>query len=222
MKRISGKTIVVVSVFVGFLLVAAGCDKGQRSGEEGGPRQSDRIESAVSAEEQMEREYGALGNTVEELLALVGKKPTVRIILAVEYQLNKKIEVHGYRSLSEPEKRFYAVQGLLMEVNNGGFGQYFFNSAGNYASDAVAGLCEMGASSAGALLQEAMSAFPDGTPSPKRSERQSQMEQVESRSKKIWNECDDQFYRLTGPSLERQLQYVQQHKVAFSFSQSKP
>jgi Domain of unknown function (DUF4375) len=71
------------------------------------------------------------------------------------------------------------VSGLADEVMNGGFNQYFFNSAGNDAAAAIQALAEIGATKTGALLAEACSKFPGGMPSAERFPRQEQIEQVD-------------------------------------------
>jgi hypothetical protein len=61
----------------------------------------------------------------------------------------------GYGALSHPEKLYYVVALLRNEVNNGGFHQFFFNSAGSYYDDIEAGLDELGAAQALELLRKA-------------------------------------------------------------------
>jgi hypothetical protein len=61
----------------------------------------------------------------------------------------------GFDGLSEPEKKYFAVCCLSREVHNGGFHQFFFNSAGSYYRHALAGLEEMGATESLQLLQRA-------------------------------------------------------------------
>src|SRR5690606_14789899 len=52
----------------------------------------------------------------------------------------------GFEGLSEAEKKYFAVCCLSGEVYNGGFHQFFFNSAGAYYKYVLSGLEEMGAS----------------------------------------------------------------------------
>ncbi|MFC3552476.1 DUF4375 domain-containing protein [Lysobacter cavernae] len=61
----------------------------------------------------------------------------------------------GYLSLSDAEKRYVAVGLLDGEVYNGGFDQYFFNSASSYYSDALLGLEGIGATTSLELLLKA-------------------------------------------------------------------
>ena len=57
--------------------------------------------------------------------------------------------------LSNEEQKYFAVSLLEGEVYNGGFDQFFWNSAGDYYQLAVVGLEELGALSALAIVKEA-------------------------------------------------------------------
>ena len=39
--------------------------------------------------------------------------------------------------LTEPQQNFYFNQNLEREINNGGFNQYFYNSAGDFAHETI-------------------------------------------------------------------------------------
>jgi Domain of unknown function (DUF4375) len=61
----------------------------------------------------------------------------------------------GFEMLSEAEKLYYAVGLLELEVYNGGFHQYFFNSSGSSYSYAEKGLISLGAIQTVELLRQA-------------------------------------------------------------------
>lgn len=61
----------------------------------------------------------------------------------------------GLAQLSEVEKQYWAVDRLFVEVHNGGFHQYFFNSSSESYSAAVDGLAAMAATTSLLLLQKA-------------------------------------------------------------------
>ena len=52
------------------------------------------------------------------------------------YVMDKGIE-EGFDSLNENEKYLFMVLKMLMEVNNGGFHQYFLNTDGVYSKDTL-------------------------------------------------------------------------------------
>ena len=64
------------------------------------------------------------------------------------------------------------VQDLEDEVNNGGFHQYFFNTAGDNALDTVLALEHIGASYTASILRAAIAMFPNGFLGHSRDERQ--------------------------------------------------
>jgi hypothetical protein len=73
---------------------------------------------------------------------------------------------NGFYALSEHEKLFFAVGLLQLEVFNGGFDQYFFNSSSSYYRFAEEGLIALGATKTLEMLHQAKQMlFPD-TPIP--------------------------------------------------------
>lgn len=75
-------------------------------------------------------------------------------------KLCRQIEVGGLGSLTEAERQLFAVNWLFIESNIGGFHQFFFNDAGKFAADAVAGLHRFGASELATIFQTAVDLFP--------------------------------------------------------------
>jgi hypothetical protein len=66
---------------------------------------------------------------------------------------------NGFNKLEENEKLYYAVQLLDIELYNGGFEQYFFNSSSNYYFYAEKGLIELGAIRSRELLRKAKNIY---------------------------------------------------------------
>jgi hypothetical protein len=69
--------------------------------------------------------------------------------------LLRREHAEGENALSEPERHYLAVALLDLEVHNGGFDQYFFNSSADSYDDAVLGLERMGARRVLELLLQA-------------------------------------------------------------------
>lgn len=61
--------------------------------------------------------------------------------------------------LSKPERIFYVTQTLEMEVNNGGFSQFFYNSSGNFSNGLVAAFSAIFAPKTAKICAKAISAF---------------------------------------------------------------
>jgi hypothetical protein len=74
--------------------------------------------------------------------------------------------------LTRGQRLAYAIEQLQMEVGNGGFDQYFFNSAAAFAREALDGLRVLGLDSFAAIAQDAFAVFPGGKVPRVRNERQ--------------------------------------------------
>ena len=68
-----------------------------------------------------------------------------------------------YQGLLKQEQEYLAVWWLDGELQNGGLDQYFLNSAGDLAPEALAGLDAVGATVVKRLLVEAMALFGAGS-----------------------------------------------------------
>jgi|GEM_PF-1410906 len=156
------------------------------------------VEQARVAAQRMavhaQQEYGPLGSTTDEILSHENDDMRRNVLGALFYRIGQKAESRGESSLTETERRLCAAHGLDGEVNNGGFDQYFFNSTGDSAEVALAGLKDMGAVAVAALLERAMAVFPDSKPPADRERRHELMQEMESRSKPVWDQCDSEFY----------------------------
>src|SRR5436305_14505300 len=81
-----------------------------------------------------EKQYGALGKTTEEILGHENATNAFEILGALHWRIGLKPEAR----LTDTERRLLAAYWVEAEVNNGGFDQYFFNSAGDNAEAALA------------------------------------------------------------------------------------
>ena len=157
---------------------------------------------------------GFLGKTgknqspVDEIINLGDE---TKIIIVLSEYISAKIKKLGYQNLTDLEKTFNYVYWLEAEVNNGGFNQYFFNSAGDYAQDTVKALQDIGANYTAELLQQAMSIFSDKAPSPDRYKRQEQLEKIGEEGETFLYELDKKFYVYTDPIGTLLVDYVKKH-----------
>ena len=101
----------------------------------------------------------------------------------------------GFAALSEREKTFAAVWGLEAEVNNGGFNQYFSNSAGDHCREAVTALQAIGAHHTSKLVEEAIAVFGSSGPSRDWETRQEQVDELDEQALAVLESLDEQFYR---------------------------
>jgi hypothetical protein len=97
------------------------------------------------------------------------------------------------RALSPSGQVVYFVQVFDSEVLNGGLHQYFSNSSGQYAHEALAALEKLGATQTAKLLQQAIAAFP-GKRVPKDWARRNK--QLNRTDGELLNTLDSQYYAL--------------------------
>lgn len=100
------------------------------------------------------------------------------------------------RSLSPGVRMVYTTWGVEAEVNNGGFSQYFENSTGQLADEALAGFRLLGAARHAALLERAMAARRAGSPA-------------------AFDALDGEFYDLPALTPER-VRYIRDHVGEFT------
>ena len=118
--------------------------------------------------------------------------------------------------LSEAERIFYITQTLEMEVNNGGFSQFFYNSSGNFSNELVSAFTAIGATTTVAICQKAIAAFGRDIPVD-RDEREEMLDELESDEiDEILEECDDAFYAYEDNLNELNYNFVMKCKAQFT------
>jgi hypothetical protein len=122
--------------------------------------------------------------------------------IATDYEINK-----GYESLSPIGKILYNVYWVEAEVNNGGFNQYFYNSSGDHAMDAVQSLDQIGASLTKELLQSAIHRFPNSSVPSDRDERIKILNSIDP-NKTLFDNLDGRFYDLSEDRMHLTVEYV--------------
>ncbi len=97
--------------------------------------------------------------------------------------------------LTPEERRFYLVHILWMEVNNGGFDQYFCNSSGDDAPETLAVLRSMGANFVADLMEKSLIQFGETYPTDwdERNDLTNGWEEEDPRFA-VMAECADAFY----------------------------
>jgi hypothetical protein len=122
----------------------------------------------------------------------------------------------GYEKLSPEEKVFQCVWGLEAEVNNGGFNQFYFNSAGDHAADTVKSLEVIGANHTANLVRQANACFGKAEPSTDRFARQKQLLALEDAGKsKEMENITNEFLKYKDPLGKMLEAYVAKNAEAF-------
>jgi len=142
---------------------------------------------------------------------------TTDFVIALMKHLDGKTQYGDDMSvLSEAERVFYITQTLEMEVNNGGFSQFFFNSSGNFSNELVGAFTTIGANTTAAICQKAIAAFGRDIPID-RDEREEMLDELESDEiDEILEECDDAFYAYEDNLNELNYQFVMENKASFT------
>lgn len=122
----------------------------------------------------------------------------------------------GGLDLTDAEHVFDRVSSLEAEVNNGGFDQYFFNSAGAGARHVVAALDEIGAPATAEIVRQAVVVFGDVGPSADREERWDQMDQLPDTAQERLDTLDGEFYACDEALLELVVDYARAHAREFT------
>lgn len=110
--------------------------------------------------------------------------------------------------LSTPQRFFFFNQNLEREINNGGFNQYFFNTAGNFALETLASLHAIKARKTATILQAAIDQFPEGKVPSDREDRQDILENIEGTANPIWEGLNQKFYAYEDDLNQLNLDYV--------------
>ncbi|MCX9158601.1 DMP19 family protein [Niveibacterium sp. 24ML] len=98
---------------------------------------------------------------------------------------------------------------LEAEVNNGGFDQYYFNSAGDLALQTVEALKAIGAGNTASLLSAANAEFPGSVPPVNRAERQEALGRI--RETVRFASLEAEFYRYEEDLLTLLASYLRAH-----------
>lgn len=138
-------------------------------------------------------------------------------VIAMMEHLDKKTNYGKDMSvLSEAERIFYVTQSLEMEVNNGGFSQFFYNSAGNFSCELVSAFTAIGADTTADICRRAIEAFGCDIPAD-RNEREEMLDEMESDEiDEILEECDDAFYDYEDDLNTLNYNFVMKNKEYFT------
>jgi hypothetical protein len=155
-----------------------------------GPTNKDEEPPEVRYAAMLEREYGPLGTTTDQILGREATHEPVTIVGALLYRLRAK----PAERLSLVERKLLAVYGLKEEVDNGGFNQYFSGALGDGSALALQGLRDIGAVNLVKSMQKALAVFPAGKPPADLARRVKLIDAMKRRANAVWSVCDEEFY----------------------------
>lgn len=153
-------------------------------------------------------------DNMEHILALTDTNDFV--VAMTEYLDNKTKDGEDMSVLSKEERIFYITQTLEMEVNNGGFSQFFYNSGGDFSNELVGAFTAIGANATAAICQKAISAFGCDIPVD-RDEREEMLDELENdKIDEILEECDSAFCDYEEDLNQLNYNFVMKNKESFT------
>jgi hypothetical protein len=102
---------------------------------------------------------GYASQSVDQLLSLEGQFRIDSLVLAFAEAIGQKAAREGMELLTDEERIILAVEALEGEVNNGGYGQFFFNSSREYAPFIVESLRRIGCPRTAEVTRRALEAL---------------------------------------------------------------
>jgi hypothetical protein len=171
----------------------------------------------IASQEKVAEVRTKCGRTIEDMLAKAPGLDLYKILGAVEVLVSSKI----YQKLPTTlgERMVFAFKWMAIEVRNGGFDQYFFNSAGDFWEDVLDGLAAIRDQRGLEPFREVLSIFPSSSPSPDRYTRQNQLqvieEEHEGRFAEHFLQADRNYSQDPYPDWELVYEYVRTHTLEF-------
>ena len=138
------------------------------------------------------------------------------VVAMTEYLDNKTKYGEDMSVLSKEERIFYITQTLEMEVNNGGFSQFFYNSSGDFSNDLVGAFTAIGANATATICKKAILAFGRDIPVD-RNEREEMLDELENDEiDEILEECNSAFYDYEDDLNQLNYDFVMKNKESFT------
>ncbi len=130
----------------------------------------------------------------ERISAMSDEEIEWEIVERVVERMGGDYEPAVVLSLPEGVRAVYATWEVESEVNNGGFDQYFGNTDGALAGEAIAGYRQFGTPRFASLVEEAVAARDDPD---------------------ALSRLDDQFYELDEPVQDLRIRFIRDNPLSF-------
>ena len=118
--------------------------------------------------------------------------------------------------LTKPERVFYIAQSLQMEVENGGFSQFFYNTSGAFSGELAGAFAEIGAHRIAEICKAAVAVFGREIPVDRR-EREELLDQLEGDGvNEALEACDNAFYEAEEELISPSYAYIMRNRASFT------
>jgi len=121
-----------------------------------------------------------------------------------------KAETRGIESLSQQERDVYLVDLLDLEVGNGGFSQFFFNSSGQNWSETRDAIERQGLRELGSIYTNALTVFPDSILPSESTARRELLAELTDAQEEFLTALDQQYYDLGSYVLKWEMKLAEQ------------
>ncbi len=119
--------------------------------------------------------------------------------------------------LNPYERTIFITQELEMEVNNGGFWQFFDNSSGQFANEIAEAFMKIGAHKTAEICKKAVAAFGHDIPVDW-DERRTFLDSVPDSVASVLEECDDAFFAYEEDLEFLNASYIKKHIEQFTLT----
>jgi hypothetical protein len=176
----------------------------------------------IAPAEKIAEARATYGRTIQEVLAKEPALGIYKILGAIEVLVGSKI--HQKLPTSLAERMVFAFTWMARETQNGGFHQFFLNSAGDYWIDVLDGLVAIGDNDALARYRQVLSVFPDSKPSVDRVTRLEQLNTLEAEDEERvsvhFNRLNQEYFSDPFPKWKLVFAYVKSHPIEFDLCEA--
>jgi hypothetical protein len=163
----------------------------------------------------LDNEFVKFGRTVAEVMKHRGKATAVELDANIGFILLDKEERKGLAAFTRGERYVYAIEGMVREVNNGGWNQFFFNSSGALAFDLVPALEAVGSTKNRSIAERALKIF--GKPaSLSEDDRAKHLYKVtKDGENNPWDKLENEFYENPEDLEAMMLEFIARNQAEF-------
>jgi hypothetical protein len=142
------------------------------------------------------------------------------MLFAVNASPDLQVWKLGFAELTWAERVFRTVWGLVGEVDNGGFDQFYFNSSGDTAFFVPEALQAIGAIETAKVVSAANAIFPGPHPAANREQRIRELDALDESSQRQLKSLEDLFYRTPDDLNHLLFSFVRSHKAEIRGAES--
>lgn len=174
---------------------------------------ADLTTTSLPMESTMSNELLPFGDTYHAVLKHKNEAEPCFILSNLSAIIMYKEQEADITSLSLEERYLYVIDGMVREVNNGGFDQFFYNSSGELAYDLLPALEAIGSVQFKAIASKAMALFGE-IPSLDEDSRYDHLETItQDGDVQLWEACDDAFYECEEELELMAVKYAEKHLI---------